>query len=341
MSLPHRFARFSRLARTGALALAGATLAGAAVGQTPELVRVQDYPGLGNMLLRVAIAHKLCEKNGIKCEARTIPAAPLGLQTLLAGDLEVAFGPPEVMVQAAAKAADIRILGNGARGSIFFVAAGNHLDTPNAAKGYPAVMQDFKGKKIGVTARGTGAEFQFIDLLKGAGMSAADVTLVAVGAPNTALPALSNKQVDAVMAFEPMGGFCEVLKACRVVVDPRKGEGPAELLAVAGAGSVLTVRGDYIVKKPQVVAGFIAAMKDAEAFIQNPANQEAVLKVAQDSFKIDIPKGPEVVATVLKTSLTAYRFAMDPKAVQAAADYLLANKQLDKAVDTSRLLHGR
>jgi NitT/TauT family transport system substrate-binding protein len=140
------------------------------------------------------------------------------------------------------------------------------------------------------------------------------------------------------MAFEPMGGFCEVLKACRVVVDPRKGEGPAELLAVAGAGSVLVVRGDLLQKRPRAAAGFIAAMKDAEAFMQNPANWDATLKVAQDSFKIDVPKGSDVVTAVLKTSLSAYRFSLDPKSVQAAADYLLASKQLDKAVDTSRLL---
>ncbi len=115
---------------------------------------MQDYPGLGNLMLRVAIAHKLCEKHGIKCEARTIPAAPLGMQTLLAGDIDVAFGPPEVVIQAANRGADVRIVGNGARGSIFFVAAGNHIETPNAAKGYPAVMQDLKGMKVGVTSRG-------------------------------------------------------------------------------------------------------------------------------------------------------------------------------------------
>ena len=326
----------SLLVRPAVVLAALCLSAGASMAQ--EVVKVQDYPGMGNMLLRVAMAHKLCEKHGIRCEQRVIPAAPLGVQTLLSGDIDVAFGPPEVMVQAANKGADLKIIGNGARTAIFFVAAGNHLETPNAAKGYPAVMQDFKGKKIGVTARGTGAEFQFVDLLKGAGMSAADVTLVAVGAPNTALPALANKQVDAVMAFEPMGGFCDVLKACRVVVDPRKGEGPPELLAVAGAGSVLAMRGELLQKKSQVAASFAAAMKDAEAFIQNPANWDATLKVALDTFKIDVPKGAEVVASVLKTSIGAYRFGVDPKSVQAAADYLVATKQLDKPFDTSKLL---
>ncbi len=326
--------------RFAAFAIASSSVFASVSSLAQEVVRVQDYPGLGNLMLRVAIAQKFCDKQGIKCEPRVIPAAPLGLQTMLSGDIEVAFGPPEVVIQAASKGVDVRILGNGARGAIFFLAVGNHVETPNAAKGYPAVMQDFKGKKIGVTARGTGSEFQLVDLLKGAGMSPSDVTLVAVGAPNTALPALANKQVDAVMAFEPMGGFCEVLKACRVMVNMRNGEGPAELLAVADAGSVLTVRSDYIQKKPQAVTAFIAAMKETETFMQNPANYDTVLKVSLETFKIDIPKGAEVVANVLKTSLPAYRFAMEPKAVQAAANYLLASKQLDKAQDTSRLIYS-
>ncbi len=130
-----------------------------------------------------------------------------------------------------------------------------------------------------------------------------------------------------------------MLKTCRVVVDPQKGEGPPELLAVAGAGSVPVLRNDYLLKNPQAVAGFIAAMEETEAFIQNPANDNAVLKVAQDGFRIELPKRAEVVAAVLKTSLPAYRFAMDPKAVQAAADYLLANKQLDKPLDARWLIH--
>jgi TPP-dependent indolepyruvate ferredoxin oxidoreductase alpha subunit len=42
-------------------------------------------------------------------------------------------------------------------------------------------MVELKGKKIGVTARGSGAEFQLLDMLKGAGMSGSDVTIVSFG----------------------------------------------------------------------------------------------------------------------------------------------------------------
>ena len=321
----------------GLLALSGCAL----VNAQTETLRIQDYPGLGNVMVRVAAANGYCEKQSLKCELKTIPAAPLGIQTLLAGDIDVAFGPAEVVIQAANKGADLKIIGNAARDSIFFLMAGAHTETPNAAKGYPAVMMDLKGKKIGVTARGSGAEFQLIDMLKGAGMSGSDVTIVPVGAPNTALPAIANKQIDALMLFAPMDGFCVAMKVCRVIVDPRKGEGPKEILQLNGATGPMTVRGEFAQKKGAVLDAFAKAMRESEAFIQNPANFNAVLKVINDSFKVEGPAGASAVEASLRNSIAGARFTLDPKALQASADYLQRTGQIDKAVDTSKLLQLR
>ncbi len=323
-----------------ALGLAALTW-GATVMAQMETLRIQDYPGLGNVMVRVAAANGYCEKNGIKCELKTIPAAPLGIQTLLAGDIDIAFGPAEVVIQAANKGADLKIIGNGARDSIFFLMAGAHTETPNAAKGYPAVMADLKGKKIGVTARGSGAEFQLLDMLKGAGMAGSDVTIVPVGAPNTALPAMANKQIDALMLFAPMDGFCAAMKVCRVIVDPRKGEGPKEITQLNGATGPMTVRGEFAQKKGAALDGFAKAMRESEAFIQNPANFNAVLKVINDTFKIEGPAGASAVEASLRNSIAGSRFALEPKALQAAADYLHRTAQIDKAVDTAKLLQLR
>lgn len=321
----------------GAIAL---TLGATAMAQT-ETLRIQDYPGLGNIIVRVAAANGYCEKNGLKCDLKTIPAGPLGIQTLLAGDIDIAFGPAEVVIQAANKGADLKIIGNAARDNIFFLMAGAHTETPNAAKGYPAVMADLKGKKIGVTARGSGAEFQLLDMLKGAGLSASDVTIVPVGAPNTALPAIANKQIDALMLFAPMDGFCGAMKVCRVIVDPRKGEGPKEILQLNGASGPMTVRGDFSQKKGATLTAFAKAMRESEAFIQNPANFAAVLKVINDTFKIEGPAGLEAVETSLRNSISGARFSLDAKALQAAADYLSRTGQIDKPVDTGKILQLR
>lgn len=321
----------------GAIAL---TWSANVMAQT-ETLRIQDYPGLGNIMVRVAVANGYCDKNGLKCELKTIPAAPLGIQTLLAGDIDVAFGPAEVVIQAANKGADLKIIGNAARDNIFFLMAGAHIETPNAAKGYPAVMADLKGKKIGVTARGSGAEFQLLDLLKGAGLSGNDVTIVPVGAPNTALPAIANKQVDALMLFAPMDGFCVAMKVCRVIVDPRKGEGPKELTQLNGASGPMTVRGDFAQKKGPTLDAFAKAMRESEAFIQNPANFSAVLKVINDTFKIEGPAGAAAIEASLRSSIGGARFTLDAKALQASADYLSNTQQIDKTFDTSKILQLR
>jgi len=326
---------------SAAALLLAALLLPSAPAQAQDTVRVQDYPGLGNMLLRVAVANGYCDKRGIKCEGKTIPAAPLGVQTLLAGDLDLAFAPPEVVIQAVNKGADLRVVGNGARNPVFFLMAGAALDTPNAAKGYPALMQDFKGKKIGVTARGSAAEFQLIDMLKGAGLKKDDVTIVAVGAPNTAFPAIANKQIDGLVLFGPMDGFCEVSKACRVVLDPRKGEGPADILKLTGASVVLVGRADYTAKNAKTLDAFAAAMREAEAFIQAPANYAAVLKVAQDTARINAPGGDQILDISLRNGLPTFRFALDAAALQHAAEYLHRTGQVDKLVDTSRLMQLR
>ena len=301
-------------------------------------VRIQDYPGLGNFLVRVANANGLCEKQGLKCELRTIPQAPLGVQTLLAGDIEVAFPPPEVLIQAVNKGADLKVLGSGAREPVFFLMASAGLETPNASKGYPAVMQDFKGKKIGVTARGSGAEFQLVEMLKGAGMKPEDVTIVAVGAPNTAFPAIANKQIDGLVLFTPMDGFCEVSKACRVVVDPRNGVGPADVIKTSGAGVVLVVKGDYLTKNAAVVKGLERALREAETMAQNPANFAAMLKIADETFKITAPGGDKVLEVSLRNNLKSFKFDVDPKALQHIAEYMHRGGQIDKLVDTSKLI---
>lgn len=317
------------------LFLALAIACGASRAQ--ETVRIQDFPGLGNLLGRVAVAQGFCEKHRIRCEMKSTQSSPIGVQMLLAGDLEVAASAQEVLVNALRRGSRLKAIGTVHASPMIFLSAGNHLELPNHAKGYPAVMHDLRGKRVGVPARGSQAEFQLASLLAGAGMSVADVTILAVGAPDTALPALRTKQVDAVMMFEPMGGFCKTLKACRIIVDLRKGQGTPDVL-VKGANTALTVTAEFAQRKPQTVAAIQAAFRDAEGFAQNPANKAAVLQILSDTFKINVPDSQEVLKVVLDDSLSAFKATLDPQALQAVADMMFRSGQVDQRVDTSVLL---
>lgn len=335
--------RFAKLTfATAALIGALGTLPVLAQGKG-ESVKFQDYPGTGNMLMRVAISKGYCEKAGIKCELQTIAAAPLAAQAMMAKSIDSFFGPTVVMNAAIQKGAKMKMVVGGAVANVWILLGGNHMASPNIGKGFPAFMQDFKGKKIGVTARGAASEIFTAWMLVKAGMKADDVTYVAVGGPNTAYGALVSKQVDASMMFEPAGAMCDVLKTCKRVWTGSTDPQPAELFAMNGGGNGLVFTQEYIDKYPHVIAAVITAAKEAELFINNPANFDEVLKIGQQYFKFDMPKGDEVLASVLRGAVQtgAYRASINRKAIQAELDLLLAVKMIDKMPAIADLIYDK
>ena len=313
--------------------LAATAVVAAQAAQAESTVRVQDYPGTGNLLVRVAQAKGFCKEVGLNCELKVIAAAPLGLQTMLAGDIDVAYGPTEVAAAALARKAPVKVIGAGFVEPVFFLVAGNNTVLENEAKGYPEVIKSLKGLKIGVTQRGSGAEFQVVDMLRDAGLSADDVTFVAVGAPNTAFPALTKGQVDVVMTFSPSDGMCSVLKACRVIVDPRRGEGPKSILNTRGGAGVLLVKSDWAATHGAEVAALRQALAKAEAYVQDPAQFDEVLTVLNATFGLKLPQAEKIAEAVLRNGITTFRAQGDVAAMQAVADGMTATKLLPVKVD--------
>jgi len=308
-----------------------------------ETVKFQDYPGIGNMLVRVAISKGYCDKYGIKCVAQSIPSGPLGAQAMLAKSIDSALIPAEIMVGAINKGAKMKMVVGGAVSNVSALIGGNHVPQPNADKGWPAFMQDLKGRKIGVTARGSLMETTTTWMLLKAGMKAEDVTFVAVGGPNTAYGALVSKQVDAIMMFEPAGSMCAVLGTCRVIWRGATEKQPAEQYALNGGGNGLVFTQEYIDRNPQVIEAVIKAIRDAEAFINNPASFDEVVKIAESYFKFEMPKGDEVLRASLRIANDAntYRAAINRNAIKAGLDFLVETKQIEKAPPVSEFVFDK
>jgi hypothetical protein len=90
---------------------------------------------------------------------------------------------------------------------------------------------------------------------------------------------------------------------------------PAEQFALNGGGNGLVFTQEYIDRNPHVIDAVIRAVKDADAFINVPANFEEVTKITQQFFKFDMPKGDEILAHSLKLAIDAntYRFTARPQ----------------------------
>lgn len=308
-----------------------------------ETVRFQDYPGMGNLMIRVAASKGLCEKHGIKCVLQVIPSGPLGTQALLAKSIEVAMVPAQVIAPAVNQGSKLKLISGGQVNVVSVLIAGNHVETPNAGKPFPAYMADMKGKKVGVSARGSGLEGITKIMLVKAGMKPDDVTYVAVGGPNTAYGALTSKQVDYLMMFEPAGAMCDVLKSCKVLWRAATDKAPADIYAQNGGGVGLVVRQDLIDQSPQVVEAIMNVAKEADAFINNPANAKEVAQISPQYFKFDFPKGDEVLARVLALDLETHNFSfgMDRAAIEATLKMNVDLKVLDRAPPLSELIDAR
>lgn len=309
---------------------------GAASAQDRPVVRLNDYPGLGNPMARILVDEKICEKHGLTCTLQTIPSASLAVQALVGGTIDVASAGADSGILAASRGMNLKVLGNALANTNFFLAVGKHVNA--AAQGYPAIMETLRGKKIGVAARGSPAEYQFAALARGAGMKPGDFTIIAVGGPDTAYPALMHKQVDALLAFEPVAAFCEVLDQCVVGVDMRKGQGPAELVKLNGAAAPNWVRADYASKHPQVIQALNAAFLEAEKYYAEPEKWQTVIDVTKRRFPLDNPKADALIKQALDNTRASVRFALNPDSLQAMADFLYDTGQLDKRFDTTTLL---
>lgn len=306
-------------------------------------LRIQSYPGNVAAYLTwwVAADKGFCNDHGLKCEFVPLVSGPLGMQALLSGSIDIAAAITEVVVSAASRGGDIQIIASTHPRHYMSLSVSRDVPLPSLSKGYPEVMKDLKGRKIGVTVRGSAVELQVKALLAGAGMDAADVTFVAVGSPGTAYPALTTRQVDAAMMFQPFKAICEAQKTCITAVDLGKGQGPSDLLALNGAVQYVAATRKFIESNPVVVDALIQALEDAVRWIRNPANQGEVVRILKANYAIgkDVPNADAVMQELARSEAAGAGASIDRNAVKAYVDYMTRHRFIEKPVDASSLVY--
>lgn len=312
-----------------------------AIGQTA--VKFTDIPGPGNLLARVAISKGYCKQHGLDCQLQVIPAAPLGVQAMLAGTVDSALSPVDVMIGAVKNGSPMKMVVGALASNLLVLVERNEVSPPNAGKPYPQFMEGLKGKRIGVIARGSSSETGMRYLFLKAGLNPDDATYIAVGGAVTAYNALQSKQIDFAMIVEPVGSICDVSKTCRVVWRGASDKEPAALYGLNGGNIGQLFLQKTINEKPAMIAAVIRAMSDADTFINNPANFEEVLKIATSYFKFELPDGDAVMRANLQQFIRdrTYSAAISRKAIAAGLDYLRDSKYEVGALGVADLVYDK
>lgn len=231
--------------------------------QAGELVKARLAQNLSPIsgLTIVAKAKGLFEKNGLDISISNFTSGKQCLDTVIGGGADIAT-TAEAPVTAAAMAQQ----------SIAFVAGMEYSDDKTLTLRSSGIqtVASLKGKIIAYTA-GTGSEVYTTELLKKAGLTSKDVTLVNLK-PQEMLPALASGSIDAFNSWEP-----HIANGRRALGDKVV---PLDTKGVYAETFNIVVTQDYLTTHPQVVDRFLAALIESETWLkQNP--DEAISIIAK------------------------------------------------------------
>lgn len=317
----------SALLATGSLHAQPTTVKEPRVSAQDQPIRLQVYQGaIINLMQWVMVERGFCAAHGLKCELVSVPSAPLGIQAIVAGSLDIVISSADVVVQAVGGGAPVQFVGGLLPASPFALSMLNGAVQSSA--NYPSNVKAIKGLKIGVTARGAGPEAQMRLLLADAGMDPdKDVIYVAVGPPAQQYAAMAAKQVDGVMGFEPMPTICEKSSLCVNLVDLRKGQGPA--IGRGGSGVTYVASKAFIQKNPLVVDAFRQASAEAIEWASKPENLPEVMAIAKRNFKLgDLPDADAVTERLVKNQVNSYHWQLNRDGIKAYSAHLAKEKSL-------------
>lgn len=303
-------------------------------------VRFQIYESPGEMVFRVA-EEKFCAKYNIKCHGLRIGSGPTGIQALVGGSLEVSFLTTDAAIRAIAGGADVRVVTGMDNRVPFYIVTSSKLDRPNAGASFPKMLQDFKGKRIGVTGRGAGTELLARALFRQAGIGPGDVTYVAVGGPPTAFGSLAAGQVDAAVMVPPISEICDQSPLCDTVLDLPHSKNIKVVKQLDGTSVVALMSRSFINQHRQVMNAFLAATHDAAVWMKDPKNRDEYYKIGEKYLHLKMPHGDDIVRAALQHQIGISDTRISRGSIQAYINLLNKNNLLKTSISVDQVVSDK
>jgi NitT/TauT family transport system substrate-binding protein len=302
----------------------------------PTTVRIQEWTGdIINIVPWLADSKDIFRKHCLEVKFVPLVAGPGAIVALVNNTIDFANQGPDNIIRSRSKGVEVRITSNMYAGHWSAFVGGNGLALPHLNEGYPAIMHDLAGKKIGVTSLGGTTEAFMRSAFEAAGMDASSATFIAVGGVTTAVPALKGRVVDGAMMFGTGPELAEAMGAGKIVLDYRtRGTGPKSVQALWGSTLSWTAYGSYIEKNPDTVAAFSAANNEAIAWIQNPMNRDEIYRLIEQRMPLPdaVPTRSDTLKRIidLNSALLGAGVAREP--IDGWNSYLMSLNQIPSAV---------
>jgi NitT/TauT family transport system substrate-binding protein len=306
-----------------------------ACAKTDE-IRVMIFASLFNqMVTYIAQDAGQFAKNCLNATLVPVNSGPAGLAQLQAGSLHFSDSSFDNTLVARHRGLPIKVVVGESGGVPYSIVARKDLQTPNEKIGYPALMKDLVGKKVGVFGLGTGSEAFVKTLFRGAGLDPKAATYVAVGSTPTQLAALENNAVDAVIMGDPAQDIAQQAGYGRIVLDLRQsGVGPKAIQNLFGTFQVKVASDTLIKENPDLVKRYVKANQDAVTWIRDPANFSKLLKLMKARVNLgrEIPNGEAVFTNLVKLYAGYSSASISRASVAAWNDFQIAAENIPAAI---------
>ncbi|MDT1060795.1 ABC transporter substrate-binding protein [Paracoccus sp. CPCC 101403] len=249
------------------------------------------------------------EKHGVDVELIDFKGGSAALKAVVGGSADVVSGYYEHTISLAAKKQQLAsfVVMDRLPG-IALVVAPDENDKINT-------IADLAGKTVGVTAPGSSTDFFLKYMLSREGLDPNAASVVGVGVGATAVAALEQGQIDAVVTLDPaISQLKQRHDDLKLLVDTRKEADAVKLFGADYSGGALYTRQEWIDSHPEQTQALAAAIVDTLHYIHESSPEEIAAKMPQDLIG-----DPVIYAESLKNSLEMISEdgKMDPAAAEA------------------------
>lgn len=299
MQKSNRFLAALALIPAAALALSACASGGtgdagsgeAPAGGEPRTIKVATVGIMSDVVLQIADEQGYLEAEGLEIENVTVANPPAGVAALQGGQVDFAFSPGVVFVNARSQGVPVKVAA-GASGFPADVAPGPELDLYDDTGVYVgpdseiASLEDLAGTSIAVNARKANLEATVSRTLLDAGVDPESINWVALDFTSM-VEALKNGEVDAAVPVNPFTLQAEEAGMVRI-------SSPAASFFGAGASSFWLTSEQLAADDPEVVAAFQRAILQANTYANEHLEESIAAGVKTAGLDIPVEKAGKI-----------------------------------------------
>jgi NitT/TauT family transport system substrate-binding protein len=276
------------------------------------------------------------EKAGLSVELVDLKGGSDALKAVLGGSADVVSGYFDHCVNLAAKKQELVsfVVYDRYPGEVLLVAPAHTADIKS--------IKDLAGKKVGVSAPGSSTDFFLKFLLKKNGIDPASVAVIGVGLGATAVAAVEQGQIDALVTLDPSATVLQGNHPdLRVLADTRTAKDTLEVFGGEYPGGALYSTAAWVASHDKEAQALTNAILATLVWIRSHSAEEIMAKMPSEM----VGKNKDLYLAALKNTIPMYSESgkMDPKGADAVLTvFSVGSPEVAKAnIDVSKTWTNR